>query len=338
MSPKAPTPRRILVIRNRYLGDTVLAIPALRNLRAAFPDARIDVMVEPVAGDVLRHCPYIDELIYVRIHKPRKPVPGMPVGVWQIARHLRGRHYDRVYVLRRAFSAALIARLAGIPHRVGFSDGGTWLLHSRSAPIRDNHEVETFLDVLRADEIPVVDTHNENWVDEASEQSFAKLAPKGARRRVFLFARATIPDKDWDLDRVTEVCRHLIERHGMEIHACDAPSNAGYYAEVASRLPESSREHLHDWSTVLPLASLGALLRTCSLGVGVDTGLMHVAASFGLPIVVLFGDPSPKRWHPWGVPHRILRPVVHDCPRPLLAVQASEVIAAIDTFLGEQLS
>lgn len=338
MSAQAPSPRRILVIRNRYLGDTVLAIPALRNLRAAFPEAQIDVMVEPVSGDVLRHCPYINELIYVRIHKPRKPVAGMPVGVWEIARHLRRRNYDRVYVLRRAFSAALIARLAGIPHRVGFSDGGTWLLHSRSTPIQDNHEVETFLDVLRADGVPIVDTHNENWVDEASEQTFTKLCPRGGRQRVFLFARATITDKDWDVDRVAEVCRHLIEDHGMEVHSCDAPSNAAYYADVASRLPKSCREHLYDWSSVLPLSSLGALLRTCSLGFGVDTGLMHVAASFGVPMVVLFGDPPPKRWHPWGVPHKILRPVVHDCPRPLLAVQTSEVVDAIDTLIAGQLS
>ena len=56
-------PGRILVIRNRYIGDTVLAIPFLRNLRRRCPDAVIDVLVEPGAGQVLADCPYKDELI-----------------------------------------------------------------------------------------------------------------------------------------------------------------------------------------------------------------------------------------------------------------------------------
>ena len=56
-------PLRILVIRYRFIGDTVLAIPTLRNLRRAFPNAKIDVLSEPVSGDTLALCPYKDELI-----------------------------------------------------------------------------------------------------------------------------------------------------------------------------------------------------------------------------------------------------------------------------------
>ena len=56
-------PGRILVVRTRFVGDTVLAIPFLRNLRRAFPAARIDVLVEKASGSVLADCPYVDELI-----------------------------------------------------------------------------------------------------------------------------------------------------------------------------------------------------------------------------------------------------------------------------------
>ena len=62
-------PQRILVIRNRFIGDTLLAIPFLRNLRQNFPEAIIDVLVEPISGDVLASCPYVDELI--RWSRPR---------------------------------------------------------------------------------------------------------------------------------------------------------------------------------------------------------------------------------------------------------------------------
>ena len=57
-------PVRILVIRYRFIGDTVLAIPFLRNLRHAFPQAVIDILAEPVSGDTLAHCPYKNELLY----------------------------------------------------------------------------------------------------------------------------------------------------------------------------------------------------------------------------------------------------------------------------------
>ena len=53
-----PRPLRILVIRYRFIGDTVLAIPTLRNLRQAFPHATIDVLGEPISGDTLALCPY----------------------------------------------------------------------------------------------------------------------------------------------------------------------------------------------------------------------------------------------------------------------------------------
>ena len=56
--------KKILVIRYRFIGDTVLTIPFLRNLRRAYPQAQIDMLVGPVSGDVLLDCPYIDNLIY----------------------------------------------------------------------------------------------------------------------------------------------------------------------------------------------------------------------------------------------------------------------------------
>ena len=87
------------------------------------------------------------------------------------ARFLRARRYDRCYILRRSFSSAILPLLAGIPHRVGFStEGRAWLLQ-RSTPYADKHEVECFLDILRADDIPVLDTGNENWTDPKVDRS-----------------------------------------------------------------------------------------------------------------------------------------------------------------------
>ena len=56
--------KKILVIRYRFIGDTLLTVPFLRNLRYAYPEAQIDMLVAPVSGDIIKECPYVDNFIY----------------------------------------------------------------------------------------------------------------------------------------------------------------------------------------------------------------------------------------------------------------------------------
>jgi ADP-heptose:LPS heptosyltransferase len=69
------------------------------------------------------------------------------------------------------------------------------------------------------------------------------------------------------------------------------------------------------------------------LAVGIDTGLLHIAASFHVPIVALFGPLEPRRWHPWDTPHTIVRPGDLSGPRPLLRVSVAEVQTAVERYL-----
>ena len=91
MSWPDPRPLRLLVIRYRFIGDTVLAIPFLHNLRLAFPNATIDVLAEPISGDTLATCPYKNELMFYgpRLKGERKRQATFPTGLWSMARELR---------------------------------------------------------------------------------------------------------------------------------------------------------------------------------------------------------------------------------------------------------
>lgn len=338
MAPPASRPSRLLVIRYRFIGDTVLAIPFLRNLRAAFPEATIDVLAEPVSGDTLAHCPYLNTLLF---YAPRRRGPGtaeVPTSLWRCARRLRARRYDRVYILRRSFSSAILPLVAGIPHRVGFAtEGRRWLLQ-RSTPYADHHEVECFLDILRADGVPVRDTYNENWSDPATDARVAaRLAERAAgpaRRRIFVCAKSTSAPKDWPPERFAAVIEWLVAARGCEVHFCDAPAAAGYYAAMIAGLPAAVRAHCHDWSRELTLRDVNSLFRHLHLALGIDTGLLHIAASFHLPVVALFGPLEPRRWHPWDTAHTIVRPADVSGPQPLLRVSVAEVQAALDRHLS----
>jgi len=330
-----PRPLRILVIRYRFIGDTVLAIPFLRNLRHAFPQAKIDVLAEPVSGDTLALCPYKDELLFYapRLKGEKKRAAKIPTSLLGVARFLRARRYDRCYILRRSFSSAILPLLAGIPYRVGFAtEGRGWLLQ-RSTPYADKHEVECFLDILRADGIPVIDTRNENWTDPATDQRVAAALPPGNRPRVFVCAKSIVLTKDWAPDRFAQLIAWLVNERGCEIHLCDSPGYAGYYEEIRAALPAPLIRDWIDWSRQLSLREINSLFRRMDLAVGIDTGLLHIAASFHVPVVALFGPLEPWRWHPWDTRHTILRPDDLTGPRPLLRLSVAEVQTAVDRLL-----
>jgi heptosyltransferase-2 len=331
-------PLRILVIRYRFIGDTILAIPFLRNLRRAFPNAIIDVLSEPVSGDTLAHCPYKNALLYYapRLTGARRRNSPFPTSLWGAARFLRPRRYDRCYILRRAFSSAILPLLAGIPHRVGFAtEGRGWLLQ-RGTPYADKHEVECFLDVLRADDIPVLDSHNENWTAPATDERVDAALPDSGRTRVFVCAKSVFDLKDWAPERFAEVITWLIRERNSEIHFCDSPGNAAYYAAILDGVPADLRGHCHDWSTRLSIRDAGSLMRQMQLTFGIDTGFIHIAASFHVPVVGLYGPLEPWRWHPWDTKHTIVRPTDVSGPRPLLRLRVAEVQAALDPYLPQR--
>jgi heptosyltransferase-2 len=328
-------PLRILVIRYRFIGDTVLAIPFLRNLRLAYPNALIDVLAEPVSGDTLLHCPYKNDLLYYgpRLKGEKKRQAPFPTSLLGAARFLRQRRYDRCYILRRSFSSAILPLLAGIPHRVGFStEGRNWLLQ-RSTPYPDKHEVECFLDVLRADDIPVLDPRNENWSDPSVDRRVNTTLPDHQRTRVFVCAKSVFPLKDWAPERFAETITWLLRERNCEVHFCDSPANAGYYSEILAGVPADLRRYCHDWSTQLAIRDAGSLMRHMQLTLGIDTGFIHIAASFHVPVVGLYGPLDPARWHPWDTKYTIVRPTDLSGPRPLLRISVAEVQAALEPYL-----
>ena len=310
--PDAPpqdgaSPRRILVVRTRFVGDTVLAIPFLRNLRRHFPAARIDVLVEKGAGSVLADCPYLDELI-IAPAPPRSRAPL--VALRANAAWLRGRRYDRAYVLKRSVSSLLPVWLAGIPHRVGFAEQGGGMLLSRAVRIREHrHEVEVFLDLLRADGIRVDDGRNENWVaEDAGRKVDAILRDVSAGRRgVFIAPRSTAVEKEWPVERMARVVDWLVTSRGCDVFFCGAPRDMGMHARIAELAGHAGSGRVHDLTKDLDLRHTGALLSRMDLCLGIDTGLLHVAASHGVPVVALFGPTDPNQWCPWGTAVEVIR-------------------------------
>jgi len=304
--PGGDTPRsgeRILVLRYRFIGDTLLTVPFLRNLRRAKPDAHIAWLVAPGSVDAVRGIPYVDELLYWDPATTHAESRGTHAG-WRaklaFIRALRRRRFDRAYVLKRSLSSALIAWLSGARRRIGFATEGRSLLLTTRVPYRhDQHEVQNFLDVLRADGVPVHDDHLEAWLGD-DERRFADafLDDHGigaAQRLVAIHPFATNKPRAWHEDNFIALANRL-QADGARVIVFGGPGDTADAAPLRERIVPA------------PVMAVGAttlrqtmaLLERCELLVCNDSGIMHLGAALRRPLVALFGPQSPQKFGPWG--------------------------------------
>lgn len=342
MPTTSANPERILVVGNGFLGDTVLGIPFFRNLRRRFPDAVIDVLLEPVPAAVLAHCPYHDEILsWPRPPRSWRLMPRALASIFGQAAWLRSRGYTRTYLFKRSFSSALLVRLAGIPWRVGHQgEGRGWLLSRPVGVRRGRHQVESYLDLLRVDGIDVDDGRNENWVAEGDRDAIDDLlanVPAG-RPRVFVAVRSTNAGKHWPLDRWAAVIDWLVMARGCEVFFCGGPADVAMHEDIVRHVDPAVAGHVHDHSASVRLRQVGALLSRMDLCVGVDSGLPHIAASHGVPVVSLFGPTDPAQWHSWKTAGEAVCPK-RGSPtggRSMLDIGVDQVTAAAARLLGPQ--
>ena len=305
------TAHKILVMRYRFIGDTVLTVPFLRNLRQAYPAARIDLMIEPFSGQVLEGCPYVDRVIpfdFKTIHtysaaSERSRLQGYR-HYWKL---IRQNGYDAAFVLKRSLSSAMLVCAAGVPRRIGFATEGRGLfLTDRVAYRHDQHEVENFLDCLRILDVPIGSRNLELWPAPESDNKvqglFRSAGWSEKDLKVIIHPAASLPAKQWPLDRFAAVMKHLQERHQARFIYTGAKGDSGLYQEIEKHGPF----HGLDLCGKTSLRENISVYRAANLFFGVDSGPMHMAAAAGVPVVALFGPTDERKWGPWGDDHMVL--------------------------------
>ncbi|MBY0404871.1 MAG: lipopolysaccharide heptosyltransferase II [Cyanobacteria bacterium] len=338
--PQLPLPKyqRILVIRYRFIGDTILLIPFLKALHAAFPQAEIDVLVGPASGEVLAQCPYIHQLIYFdTTRKHRYEATGENQSdrpsrsFWSYVQELSKNHYDVAYVLKRSLSSAVLAFLSGIPRRVGFNtECRRWFLTKAVSYDKHKPEHECFLDVLRADGVPVtfldeapemekspssqVQTSvGENsllaawWGPEDEAMAAAMFEKYQGFTNVLVHFTSSNPGKLWPQKACIELVQWLVsENSNVRIHTLGTSGDAPVYEAIRQALPEEFQNHLLNWCGHTGLLESLAFLNKMDFMIGVDSGTLHMAASVQTPVIALFGPMDDQKWGPVGEGHQII--------------------------------
>ena len=316
---RCPTPppekvERILVIKLRAVGDVVLATPVPRNLRLAYPSARIDFLTEPESAGILRTLPEVDEVV---LFDRRQVEAAGPLGAskqgLELIRRIRERNYDLVFDLFGNPRTALVTRLSGAKWRVGFDWRGRKRAYNVVVPSRADqvHEVDFNLDALRWLGIKVETSQPRVVVTpeaEAEADAFFRESGLEPGRVLALNAAGGWVTKRWPVPRFAEVARRVSEEFGLKSLILWGPGEL----ELAERLVELIGEA----AVALPqtdLIGLAAYLKRSRLLLTNDSGPMHLAAAVGTPVVAIFGPTNPRLQGPYGNGHVVVRNEELDC-------------------------
>ena len=330
--------RDTLIVRlPNWLGDTVMAVPALRALRAGKPDARI-ALVGPWAT-VLAGQGLADVLVpYARSWSGR-------LSRWDEVRALGA---SVAILLPNSFESALAAWYWKASRRVGFDAGGRGLLLTDALPMPAPraHQVDEYaliverLDLEVGDRVPRL-TRPRGGSPER-ETVRRRLDDAGAARNGHALVGIHLgaeygPSKLWPEERIADLCRELTARGEIALLL-----GAGDALDAAERLTRTTPAKSlvgRDSPDLLP-----ALLSEVDALVCGDTGVGHLASALGTPVVALFGPTDPRLSAPRGPVSRVLThpvpcapcfyracPIEHPCLR---GITADHVCDALDSLGG----
>ncbi len=300
-------PDKILLIKLSAMGDTILMTPAIRNLRQFYPKANIQMIVTRVNKDVLKDCSYLDSLILLDLEKLVKK----PWLLWKFIRSLRKEHFDLAIDFDQWLRISpLLAFLSGAEQRVGFQTPGQHRDQTYTKKVThqvDQHEVECFLDLLRALEIPITDKDPELWVSRAAViQVNKKLIDWGIAKGDIVIGihpgcgSHGFP-RQWPEHYYIELIKRLQQIPQVKVVLTGGIQEASLVSKIAAAL-ETEPAQAVGWE----LSETIALIKKYKVLVCGNTGVMHIAAAIKTPVVALHGPTNPHKWGPWGENHNII--------------------------------
>jgi len=331
---------RIVVRGTNWVGDAVMTIPALRQLRQLFPQAHITLATRAWAQGLFADAEFIDA---VQVHEGT----GLRSVVKQVKQWRQG-NFDLAVLFPNSLETALVASLARVPIRVGYAKDGrqSLLTHPLELPEwrASKHEVFYYLKIVAELE----------WVVKG-EQSFLNTEPntalqvnesRQAAAADFLAARGVKPGsklvalcpgsinsraKRWPVERYAVLADRLMDELGAEVLLIGSAAEAEVSAAVRSRMMNQPVMLAGETK----LDELVAILSLVDLLITNDTGPAHIAAALGRPTLVIFGPTNPLTTRPFSPFAEVLRNppdcapcMLRDCPidhRCMTAITVDEV-------------
>lgn len=287
---------RLLVVSLSWLGDCVLAMPAMAAFRKRLPHAHITILAKPSVAPIWFLFPGIDAVIPLR-----KGLGGMLDTI----RLVKAGSYDFAYILPNSFRSAWIPWLTGIPGRRGVpGQGRRWLLTESvqlSEAARSGHQSHEIAEVLNL-EPDNLESPPFLIVPEEDRARARGRVPDNRPCVAFFPGVAHGPAKRWPADRFASVGRQLVAEQGCCVLVLGGKADKPVCDEVAAGIGGGAINLAGETA----LNELAGLLGLCRVVVANDSGGMHLAAGLGVGVVGIFGLTDPGKTAPVGAKSQVL--------------------------------
>ncbi|HEY0431765.1 MAG TPA: lipopolysaccharide heptosyltransferase II [Pyrinomonadaceae bacterium] len=344
---------RIVVRGTNWVGDAVMTIPALRQLRRLFPRAHITLATRSWADGLFADADFLDAL---QVHDGS----GLRSVVQQV-RQWRKANFDLAILFPNSLETALVASLARVPLRIGYATEGRQALLTHPLVLPEwrssKHEVFYYLQIVA--ELEWWLTKGQTFQDTQPDGSLEVSAARKSAARAFLSDRGVADSeqlvalcpgsinsraKRWPAERYAALADRLIDEASARVLLVGSAGEAEVSAEVT--------RHMRNEPVLLTgktdLAQLVAVLSLVDLLVTNDTGPAHIASALGRPTLVIFGPTNPLTTRPFSPYGEIIREppdcapcMLRDCPidhRCMTAITPDAVFERARAVLSGQLS
>jgi heptosyltransferase-2 len=310
---------KILVRAPNWVGDAVMAIPALEAIRHARAGSQICLLARPAVAELFSGQPFANRILPYDF---RGRHAGW-LGREKLASELRKEKFDTAVLLQNAFDAAWLAWRAGIPERIGYARDARGLLLTKAIRVPQEgeipkHESHYYLELL----------HRAGWIEKPSAIAPVRLhvtadaraaadtvlrnagATQNAWRVAIAPGASYGAAKCWPAERFALLADRLISECAADVLFFGTPGEK----EIAARIRSNMKGRAISLVGETSMRDLAAIFASCSLFIGNDSGAMHVAAAAGLPVVGIFGSTDPEGTAPLTEQFTLIREPVSCSP------------------------
>ncbi|MBR1424623.1 glycosyltransferase [bacterium] len=278
--------QNILVIRYGTIGDTIFASAFYRELRKALPTAKIDVLVDSIAGSIMEQCPYVNQIHYIK---------GKHSNFLNYINLFK--NYDTVYFLKNDSFFSLVAFFARVKHRIGFKLARNKFLTTKVQYNEDRHEIDCYLDLLRACNIPVENTDTELWLNEKDKSKINAILNGIKNKKILIQAYSRFNQKNWIDKYWIEIIKYLSDELDMQVFYSGGNKDINSYNNLTSQIPSLKNPPINTCGD-LSITETMELVSNMDMVIGIDSGVIHMAAALNIPSILIHGATSLLRWMP----------------------------------------
>lgn len=284
--------QKVLVLQTSFLGDAVLTLPLISEIKRRFPTNHLSLICSPLAAELLQDHPDIDEII---VDDKKGADKGLR-GVWRKGRMLKRNGYTMALTPHKSLRSALLLYFARIPYRVGFRESKGWFLfHALARRKTGRHDVERTLSILQPFGIAIEDCQRTLSLPSTAESRDAvgrllgSLSIPVDKLLVGINPGSVWPTKRWSASGFARLIELLKEKYDCEVLLFGGPDDA----PIAAAIQELCHDAAINLAGKLDLCRLPAALSACRILITNDSAPMHLAVACNVPTVAIFCATTP---------------------------------------------